>query len=132
MLMHNQSQPTQTPARYLKQLPDGRRVLQLPGQTRPWNWGKVTAALERLAELLICLSGPMLVRLQMSVPWVEWTIRGPIRSFGRGFLTMRPVPSIWRVCAGQKAFGARCVVAIGRGGPRRSIGSAPTAGARPR
>jgi hypothetical protein len=52
MLMHNRPQPTQTPAHYLKQLPDGRRVLQLPDQTRPWSWGKVTAALDRLAEHL--------------------------------------------------------------------------------
>ena len=28
------------------------------------------------------------------LPWAGWTIRGPIRSFGRGFLTMRRAPSI--------------------------------------
>ena len=46
--------------------------------------------------LLICLIGPMLVRwpLQMGSRWAGWTIRGPIRSFGRGFLTMRRAPSI--------------------------------------
>ena len=48
MLMHNRRQPTLTPARYLKQLPDGRRVLQLSGLTLRWE--KVTPELDRLVE----------------------------------------------------------------------------------
>jgi hypothetical protein len=37
-----------TPARYLKQLPDGRRELELRGLTLRWE--KVTPILDRLAE----------------------------------------------------------------------------------
>jgi hypothetical protein len=48
MLMHNRSQPTQTTARYLKQLPDGRQVLELRGLTLRWE--KVTPVLDKLAE----------------------------------------------------------------------------------
>jgi hypothetical protein len=48
MLMHNRPQPTQTPGRYLTQLPDGRRELQLPGLTLRWE--KVTPILDKLAE----------------------------------------------------------------------------------
>jgi hypothetical protein len=48
MLTHNRSQPTQTPARYLKQLPDGRLVLEVPGLTLRWE--NVTPILDRLAE----------------------------------------------------------------------------------
>jgi hypothetical protein len=48
VLMHNRRQPTDTPDRYLKQLPDGRRNLELPGLTLRWE--KVTAALDKLAE----------------------------------------------------------------------------------
>ena len=50
MLMHERPQKTQTPDRYLKQLPDGRRVLQLAGLTL--RWGKVTPVLDRLAKKL--------------------------------------------------------------------------------
>ena len=39
--------------------------------------------------------------LAIALRLVEWTIRAPIRSFGRGFLTTPRVPRIWRVCAGQ-------------------------------
>jgi hypothetical protein len=48
VLMHNRLQPTETPARYLKQLPDGRFVLELPGLTLRWE--KVTRVLDKLAE----------------------------------------------------------------------------------
>jgi hypothetical protein len=46
--MHDRRQPTDTPARYLKQLPDGRKVLELPGLTLRWE--KVTPVLDKLAE----------------------------------------------------------------------------------
>jgi hypothetical protein len=48
MLAHIRRQPTDTPARYLKQLPDGRRVLELPRLTLRWE--KVTPVLDKLAE----------------------------------------------------------------------------------
>jgi hypothetical protein len=49
MLAHERSQPTQTPDRYLKYLPDeDRYVLELPGLTRRWE--KVTPVLDKLAE----------------------------------------------------------------------------------
>jgi hypothetical protein len=48
MLMHNRPQPTQTQDRYLKQLPDGRHVLELPDLTLRWE--KVTPVLDKLAE----------------------------------------------------------------------------------
>lgn len=51
MLMHNRRQPTQTPDRYLKYLPDeDRYVLELPGLTLRWE--KVTPVLDQLAEQL--------------------------------------------------------------------------------
>jgi hypothetical protein len=48
-LAHNRRQPTQTPDRYLKYLPDeDRKVLELPELTLRWE--KVTPVLDKLAE----------------------------------------------------------------------------------
>lgn len=49
VLAHSRRQPTQTPDRYLKYLPDeDRYVLEVPGLTARWE--KVTAVLDKLAE----------------------------------------------------------------------------------
>ena len=79
--------------------------------------GRTCQTAMRTYVLLICLSGPMLVRwlLQLWVRSVGWTIRGRIRSFGRGFPTMRRAPTYlarlrWPegfrcpVCGGDQAW----------------------------
>jgi hypothetical protein len=47
-LAHERRQPTDTPAHYLKQLSDGRAVLELPGLTLRWE--RVTPVLDKLIE----------------------------------------------------------------------------------
>jgi hypothetical protein len=99
----------------------------------PAGTGKTTAmrALTQAwtEDLHICLS---------AVPWWSWlrigvrsagvTIRGPIRSSGRGFPTRRRVGSIWLDCAGRMGSPVRAAAVVAAGGRAEGCGCAPIVG----